>query len=281
MKDNADDGDDIYAQLDRLDESLNNELEDLKRTGLLEEESTFANTKQTEEVASEPDNSDVSEDYCSSDNNDAEQPQPAEQEVNDIISGNQEDADTTGKSKSNGGRRQRNTQRGKREDATEGSRSTLNQRKKQQNQPKQSGVAHEIDKNSSITEKRTQPARNEGHGRGSRRRRAQGRHQEEDKQQNGEQPASSRNEILDESLAEAESKENASSKIKDGHDVEDTKKPKDEPGEGKGRRARSRRTRLGRGQQKIQEQKKVNLSSEQKQKIIDSLDQGRNNFLSK
>ena len=65
---------------------------------------------------------------------------------------------------------------------------------------------------------------------------------------------------------------------------------KDGPGEGRGRRARARRSPVRREQQKEGDKeslatasirKKYNLSIEQKQRIIDSLNVARNDFLSR
>eukprot|EP00986_Skeletonema_menzelii_P003365 scaffold1028_cov157-Skeletonema_menzelii.AAC.8 len=118
-----------------------------------------------------------------------------------------------------------------------------------------SAANKEVD--TSPTPKKTQPKRMEGRGRGSRRRQALQRHQEQDKQPNNDEATKGS------TAAEA--------------------------AEGKGRRARARRSRVRREQQKINDEstatesrkKKDNLSTEQKQRIIDSLNQGRNNFLSR
>eukprot|EP00985_Skeletonema_marinoi_P009172 scaffold4242_cov117-Skeletonema_marinoi.AAC.3 len=53
-----DSAEDIYAQLDRLDESLNNELEDLKRMVLSQESTSGAQQISEEGVMNESDDSD-------------------------------------------------------------------------------------------------------------------------------------------------------------------------------------------------------------------------------
>lgn len=287
MEEDNSDGD-VHAQLDRLDESLNNELDDLKKRIDLSEESTCSAKQIIDEgvASNDPDNPDVEEGDCSNDDNrPVVQPQPQSAErINHT--------DTTGKSNDISRRQRNKSQRGKRNDITKGDSrgnqqksSTDNQKKQNQTRKQADEIANEDDENetvnvidSSSTEKnKTQPARMEGRGRGSRRRRAQRRHQEQEKQQSSsDEPTSSCNEIPEVSIAEAESKENTPMTQKDDQ-VRDTIKPKAGPGEGKGRRARARKTRLRREQQKVNndgaatESKKQmdNLSSQQKQRIMD------------
>lgn len=263
----------IHAESDQLDKSLNNELEGLQRIIDLSKESTPAAKQIIDEgVANEPDNPCVEEE----DDNNKHVVQPQSQSAEQ---GGINHTDSAGQSNDIIRRRLRNkSRRGKRNDSTKGGpgcnqqesftsakkKNNMNQ-KKQQNQPRKQAdeIATEDDKNSTenvespCTEKKTQPTRMEGRGRGARRRRARRRHQEQDKQQNSDEPTSSCNEIPNESIAEGEreSKENTQMKHKDDHVVKDTKKPKaGGPGEGKGRRARARRARLRREQQRVKDE---------------------------
>lgn len=318
---------DIYAQLDRLDESLNNELEDLKRIMVLSQESSTIKEGDAANENDKPHDIDATDGNCSNNDDeiDAQSPQlqqPADQEEE---VGSTHTAIITGKSKANNRRQRNSSQRGKRNNIRDSNnckqqtptisskRNNRNDRKQQQGSraktqvdvvnkveknddavssstAKRAGLSSDVKKNadsssaskmraeslsvanknadSSSTPLKTQPKRMEGRGRGFRRRQATLRHQEQQAKQPNENNEANNNEA-----------------------TTTTKTPPAEGGEGKGRRARARRSRIRREQQKINDEgnnavpeprkKKDNLSIEQKQRIIDSLNQGRNNFLSR
>ena len=191
-----DSAEDIYAQLDRLDESLNNELEDLKRMVLSQESTSGAQQISEEGVMNESDDSDqdlLTLDSDVEENNDcldADEivvpPKVPQSQSADIIdaqpplqsqAADQEvvnnHTDTTGKS--NGIRRQRNSQRERTRNDTKGNRGNqqkltnsekkniINHRNKQQNSrtKKQVDVANEKKNDSAASTsavKKAQPA---------------------------------------------------------------------------------------------------------------------------
>lgn len=321
MTDDATLAGDIYAQLDRFDKRISCELEDLKRMLLLfanpQQPMVGEGGVAKKSVGNEQDSS--NHDGSLNDNNKdarSESQSQVAQQQQQIVG----DRDTKVESRSSGLQRHSQRGASINYSGMNGSTRGFREPKpipdqkkqKPRNRPNQKDESNNAnDKHQrtiasylSSTDRNTHPNNNihvEGSGIGARRRRARQRYQELVQLETCDDPdeSTTKNNCDEytptskpkkERVKEEEGRALDGNKVAEEMDAAQIHALKDGPGEGRGRRARARRSPVRREQQKEGDKeslatasirKKYNLSIEQKQRIIDSLNVARNDFLSR